>query len=85
MADFTSHMEMFRLLDTVVPMLKSKPVHISDGVGRGFLIAMVKALRAKLLRSKLTSDTLYSCMFDETNNVAKAAVCSVYLKYLDKV
>ena len=76
-------MEMFRHLGTEVPMLKSNPAHVSDGVGRGFVIAMAKALRAKLLRTKITPATLFSCMFDETNNVAKESVCSVYLKYLD--
>ena len=77
-------MEMFKLLNVSVPFLNSKPSHTSEGIGRGFIIAISKTLRRKLMHTNLTSSVLYSCMFDESNNINKESVCSVYLKYLDK-
>ena len=84
LAVYTQMMEMFRLLNVSVPLLNAKAAHTSDGIGRGFVIAISKTLRNRLLTKQLTPSSLYSCMFDETNNVSKESVCSIYLKYLDK-
>ncbi len=84
LAVYTDMMKMFRELDVFVPLLNGKASHTSDGVGRGFQIAISKTIRKRLLTSQLTDSSLFTCMFDETNNVSKESVCSVFLKFMDK-
>jgi hypothetical protein len=77
-------MQMMTALAVPVPLLKDKPAHTSEGIGRGFALAISKTLRKKFREHQLTDTTLFSCLFDETNNVSKESVCSVNIKFLNK-